>query len=292
MNWRFFEMFIISKQLKLISVFLSIFYVSDSIQKSSIDFKQLKFMLSSSTFRAFSLVISFLVTNWSTSNEIRSWLKIIIKIKDLNLLSLIIWILECWEIISLFFFVSILIISLISSSLSLSFFMILSEKLSWFSWSRNVKSYINNKFNKQRNCFHISWTYTNYNMRSVHFIDNLHRISDSAEKKSDYLQHSKQMSLIHSDIESIFQSSWTLYCEFEVSTHFYWQQTWCFWEQKHFHYLVFMLCINVQKIGTCLLWFLRHLWQSKTWTFCCDFWQVWWEWLQVLVIIKHTWETE
>ena len=250
MNWRFFEMFIISKQLKLISVFLSIFYVSDSIQKSSIDFKQLKFMLSSSTFRAFSLVISFLVTNWSTSNEIRSWLKIIIKIKNSNLLSSITQIFEYQKIISLFFFVSMSITDSISSSsklslLSLSFFMISSEKLSWFSWSRNVKSYINNKFNKQRNCFHISWTYTNYNMRSVHFIDNLHRISDSAEKKSDYLQHSKQMSLIHSDIESIFQSSWTLYCEFEVSTHFYWQQTWCFWEQKHFHYLVFMLCINI-----------------------------------------------
>ena len=171
---------------------LSTFYVSDLIQKSSIDFKWLRFMFLNSTFRAFDLVISFLVTNWSTSNEIRLWLKIIIKIKNSNLLSLIIQILEHWKIISLLFFVNMLITSSISSllkslSLSLLSFMISSEKLSWFLWSRNVKSYVSSKFNKQRDCFCINWTYTDYNMRDVHFIDNLYRISDSEKKKSDYL---------------------------------------------------------------------------------------------------------
>ena len=78
MNQKFFEMFIILKWLKLTLMFLSTFCVSDSRQKSSIDFKWLKFMFLSLMFRIFSLVISFLVINWSTLNEIRLWLKIII----------------------------------------------------------------------------------------------------------------------------------------------------------------------------------------------------------------------
>ena len=173
-------------------MFLSTFCISDLKQKSSIDFKQLKFMLLNLTFRAFSFVISFLVTNWFTSNEIRSWSKIIIKIKNLNLFSSIIQILEHQKIISLFFFVSMSITDLISSSsklssLSLSFFMILFKKLFWFLWFKNMKSYISSKFNKQRDCFHINWTYTDYNMKDVHFIDNSHRTSDSEEKKSDHL---------------------------------------------------------------------------------------------------------
>ena len=142
-------------------MFLSIFCVSDLKQKNSIDFKQLRFMFLSLTFRTFSLVISFLVTNWFISNEIKLWSKIIIKIKDSNLLSLIIWIFEHQKTISLLFFVSMSIISSISLLsrlllLLLLFFIILSEKLFWFLWSRNVKSYINNEFNKQRNCFCIS----------------------------------------------------------------------------------------------------------------------------------------
>ena len=100
------------------------------------------------------------------------------------------------------------------------------------------------------------------------------------------------MSLICSDIESMLWSSWTFYCKLEVLTHFYWQQTQYFWEQKCFHHLVFMLYINVQKISTCFLQFSRHLWWSETWMFHCNFWQVWWKWLWVLAIIRHTWETE
>ena len=265
MNWRFFEVFTTLKQLKLISVFLSTFCVSDLKQKSSIDFRQLRFMLLSSTFRIFSLVISFLVTNWSTLNEIRLWSKIIIKIKDSNLLLSITQILEYQKIISLLFFVSMSITDSILSSSRLSsllllFFMISFEKLFWFSWFRNMKSYISSKFNKQRNCFHISWTYTDYNMRDVHLIDNSHRISDSEEKKSDHLWCSKQISLIHSDIESMLQSSWALYHKLEVSMCSYWQQTQWFWEQKHFHHLIFMLHIDIQKISTCLLQSSKHLW--------------------------------
>ena len=173
-------------------MFLSIFCISNLIQKSSIDFRWLKFMFLNLIFRVFDLVISFLVINWSTLNEIRLWLKIIIKIKNLNLFLLIIQIFEHQKIISLFFFVSMSITDLISlslklSSLSLSFFMISSEKLSWFSWSRNVKFYVSNEFNKQRDCFCISWTYADYNVRDMYLIDNSYRTSDSARKKSDHL---------------------------------------------------------------------------------------------------------
>ena len=100
------------------------------------------------------------------------------------------------------------------------------------------------------------------------------------------------MSLICSDIESMLQNSWILYHKLEVLMCFYWWWTWCFWEWECFCHLIFMLCINVQKISICLLWFSRCLQQSKTWMFYHDLQQVWWEWLQVLAIIRHTWETE
>src|SRR5438034_1168012 len=47
MNQRFFEVFTTLKQLKLTSASLSTLCVSDSRQKSSINFRQMKFMFSS-----------------------------------------------------------------------------------------------------------------------------------------------------------------------------------------------------------------------------------------------------
>ena len=129
-------------------------------------------------------------------------------------------------------------------------------------------------------------------MRNTYFINNSHRISDSEKKKSDHLQYSKQMNLIHSDIENMLQSSWAFYCELEISTHSYWWWIQCFWEWRHFHCLIFMLYINIQKIGTCLLQSLKCLWWSEAWTFHHDFWQAWWKWLQVLTIIRYTQETK